>query len=74
MKIHSSCDIEDFVETHLCKLCVILRSRLICTYRPRFSLKDPAEYMVAPVAYQVMFEPGIGQFFREFKSPECVLV
>ena len=23
MKIHSSCEIEDFVETHLCKLCVI---------------------------------------------------
>ena len=23
--IHSSCEIEDFVETHLCKLCVILR-------------------------------------------------
>ena len=22
MKIHSSCEIEDFVETHLCKLCV----------------------------------------------------
>ena len=27
MKIHSSCEFEDFVETHLCKLCVILRSR-----------------------------------------------
>ena len=27
IKIHSSCEIEDFVETHLCKLCVILRSR-----------------------------------------------
>ena len=25
IKIHSSCEIEDFVETHLCKLCVILR-------------------------------------------------
>ena len=24
MKIHSSCEIEYFVETHLCKLCVIL--------------------------------------------------
>ena len=29
MKIHSSCEIEDFVETHLCKLCVILRSRVL---------------------------------------------
>ena len=27
-KIHSSCKIEDFVETHVCKLCVILRSRV----------------------------------------------
>ena len=25
IKIHSSCEIEYFVETHLCKLCVILR-------------------------------------------------
>ena len=24
MKIHSSCEIEDFVATHLCKLCVII--------------------------------------------------
>ena len=29
MKIHSSCEIEDFVETHFCKLCVILRTRFI---------------------------------------------
>ena len=30
---------------------------------------------VAPVAYQVILEPGIGQF-REFESPsgECMLV
>ena len=29
IKIHSSCNIEYFVETHLCKLCVILRSRVL---------------------------------------------
>ena len=27
--IHSSCEIEDLFETHLCKLCVILRSRVL---------------------------------------------
>ena len=27
IEIQSSCEIEHFVETHLCKLCVILRSR-----------------------------------------------
>ena len=29
LKIHSSCEIEDFVETNLCKLCVIFRSRVL---------------------------------------------
>ena len=29
IKIHSSCEMEYFVETHLCKLCVILRSRVL---------------------------------------------
>ena len=28
IQLHSSCEIEDFVETHLCKLSVILRSRI----------------------------------------------
>ena len=35
IKMHSSCEIEYFVETHLCKLCVILRSRVlrvVCPY------------------------------------------
>ena len=35
IKIHSSCEIEDFVETHLCKLCVILRSRALRVVWPR---------------------------------------
>ena len=29
IKIHSSCEIEDFVETHLCNLCETLRSRIL---------------------------------------------
>ena len=29
IKIHSSCEIEFFVESRLCKLCVILRSRVL---------------------------------------------
>ena len=29
MKIRSSCEIEYFVETHLCKLCVTLQSRVV---------------------------------------------
>ena len=28
---------------------------------------------VTPVKYQVILEPGIDQF-REFESPECILV
>ena len=29
IKLHSSCEIEYFVETRICKLCVILRSRVL---------------------------------------------
>ena len=29
IKMHSRCEVEYFVETHLCKLCVILRSRVL---------------------------------------------
>ena len=36
MRIHSSCEIEYFVETHLCKLCVILRSRVSIRSRSVF--------------------------------------
>ena len=45
IKLHSSCEIEDFNETHLCQQCVILRSRYYWTcvlfkdIGRRFSLK-----------------------------------
>ena len=29
INIHSSCETEDFVETHLCKLCVLLQSSVL---------------------------------------------
>ena len=35
IKIHSSCEIEDFVETHICKLCVILQSRVLRVVCPQ---------------------------------------
>ena len=48
MKIHSSCEIEDFVETHLCKLCVILRTRVlrvVCPHQGHEQVGDsPCNY------------------------------
>ena len=41
IKVHSSCEIEDFFETHLCKLCVILRSRVL------HILDDITTYVIA---------------------------
>ena len=38
IEIHSSCEIEDFVETHLCKLCVILRSRVLRVVCPHLRI------------------------------------
>ena len=35
IKIHSSCEIGDFIETHLCTLCVILRSPVLRVVCPR---------------------------------------
>ena len=34
IKIHSSFEIEDFVEINLCKLCAILRSRVLLALCP----------------------------------------
>ena len=45
-KMHSSCEIEDFVETHLCKLCVILRSRVsrgVCVLNKDIGRRLPLE-------------------------------
>ena len=39
-KIHSSCEIEYFVETRLCKLCVILRSRVLLGVCPHYRYRS----------------------------------
>ena len=57
MKIHSSCEIEDFVETHLCKLCAILRSRVlrvVCPHQGYRSATPPCNYSVAIRVNRVM--------------------
>ena len=44
IKIHSSCEIEYFVETHLCKLCVILQSRVlrvVCPHHEEYRSATP---------------------------------
>ena len=38
IEIHSSCEIEYFVETHIFKLCVTLRSRVLRVVCPHFHL------------------------------------
>ena len=68
MKIHSSCEVEDFVETHLCKLCVILRSRVlrvVCPVkiRPRKACNYPNLRSFGWVSYDkvgVLFSEKLG--------------
>ena len=57
MKIHSSFEIEDFVETHTtCKLCVILRSRVlrVCVLIKDIGRRLPYNYSVAIMVNRVM--------------------
>ena len=56
-KIHSSCEIEYFVESHVGKMCVILRSRVLWVVCPhlRISVGDsPCNYSVAIRVNSVM--------------------
>ena len=46
IKIHSNCEIEDFADTYLCKLCVILRSRIflgVCVLMKDIGRRLPLE-------------------------------
>ena len=63
MKIHSSCEIKDSVETHLCKLCVILRSRVVVVVVVVvvLTLTRIIKYVVsgqAPVTLELRNTPG----------------
>ena len=40
MKLHSSCEIKYFVEIHLCKPCVILRSRVLRVVCPQYGYRS----------------------------------
>ena len=52
IKIHSSCEIEYFVETHLCKLCVILRSRVLRVVCPHSGHRSATPLATTEVSYQ----------------------
>ena len=43
------------------------------SHRKTWASRPYIQWPVAPVAYQVILEPGIGQF-RESNPPECILV
>ena len=76
MKIHSSSwEIEDFVETHLCELCVILRSRvLLDRLSPVISGFTFGDLLDKPWSQVLPFSPvrfkllGVGQKIRRMAS------
>ena len=61
MKTHSSCEIEDFVETDFYKLCVILRSRVVVVVVAVLTLTRVIKSVVtgeAPVTLELRNTPG----------------
>ena len=48
---------------------VLFRTYSSTRYHAKYRIPITGMYPVAPVAYQVILEPGIGQF-REFESPQ----
>ena len=59
IKIHSSCEIEDFVETHLCKLCVILRSRALRVVCPHIGRRLPLQLQCSYQGQQDDFSQSV---------------
>ena len=70
IKIHSSCEIEYFVETHLCKLCVILRSRVLWVVCPL--IKDIYIYIYIgrrlPLQLQCSYQGQQGDFSQSVRG------
>ena len=52
IKIHSSCEIEGFVETHLRKLCLILRSRVLRVVCPHQGQRSATPVGTTECSYQ----------------------
>ena len=70
MKIHSSCEIEDFVETHLCKLCVILPDRAY--YELCVLIKDIGRRL--PLQLQCSYHGLQGDFIQSVRGNYIVVV
>ena len=68
IKIHSSCEIEDFVETHLCKLCVIYIYHIdICddvwVKDPRYFRSYTSENSVPSIVHTSQVDMEVHRFF-----------
>ena len=58
INIHSSCEIEGFVETHLCKLCVILRSRVLRVVCPHQGYRSATPVRTTAVYHSYQDQRG----------------
>ena len=76
--IHSSCEIENFVETHRCKLCLILWSRVLKILCPHWGHRSVTPLVTIVYlsgstgwCYAVCARKPKNQFVRGTKSESC---